>query len=67
MNLEEIVNKAIPLSFPGVKCAATISVETQKAMQRREVLTEQILTLLQNQQNARDNSESGVGDGKPAY
>jgi hypothetical protein len=47
VTIEEIVNKAIPLSFPGVKCSATINVETQKALRRREQLTKDIATLLQ--------------------
>lgn len=64
MNLEEIVNKAIPISFPGVKCAATINIETQKAMIRREQLTTDILTLLANQQDAGNIDRSGVDDNR---
>lgn len=50
MNLEEIVNKAIPLSFPGVKCAATVATETQKAKRRRVELTKAIQSLLANKE-----------------
>lgn len=52
LSLEPIVNKAIPISFPGVKCALMVANETQKAIRRREQLTADILTLLENQANA---------------
>jgi hypothetical protein len=54
MTIEEIVNKAIPITFPGVKCAAVEYVEKQKALRRREQLTKDIRTLLENQPNAID-------------
>lgn len=52
MNLDEIVNKAIPISFPGVKCAAILGKEKQKALIRRDQLKKEIITLLQNNKNA---------------
>lgn len=54
-NIDEIVNKAIPLSFNGVKCAATLLQETEKAKIRRENLKREILSLLENQTNAGNN------------
>ena len=51
MSIEEIVIKAIPISFPGVKCAATISKEKEKALIRREQLKKEIINLLQEKQN----------------
>lgn len=51
MNLTEIVNKAIPITFEGVKCAALESKLKHKALARREQLKKEILTLLQTQKN----------------
>lgn len=61
VSIEEIVNKAIPLSFEGVKCDALRSTLTQKALRRREQLTKDILTLLETKSNAGSNVRHGVG------
>jgi len=66
MNLEEIVNKAIPISFPGVKCAAMIGIEREKALLRRAQLTKEITTLLENQRNG-DISGNTVGVDRRTY
>jgi hypothetical protein len=60
MTIEEIVNKAIPITFHGVKCSATLRIETNKALLRREQLTKEIATLLQT---AKDGDRSNVCDG----
>jgi hypothetical protein len=64
MSLEEIVNKAIPISFPGVKCAATLNVEKEKALLRREQLTKDITTLLQTAKNVNISSGKVGVDGR---
>lgn len=63
MNLEEIVNKAIPLTFEGVKCAALEAKLKQKALARRATLTQEILTLVQTKTNVRNNNQRGVDGG----
>lgn len=67
MSIDEIVNKAIPLTFEGVKCAALENKLRQMALRRRIVLKEQILTLLETNQHAGVNNQVGVGSEPLSY
>lgn len=51
MNLTEIVERAIPLNYADIcKCPSTISKEENKAKQRRIILRQQILDLIERAQ-----------------